>query len=342
MGRLANSPFRNLFLVVGAMVAVGACAVIAYMAAGWSLGDALYMVLLTVYTVGYGEVRPIDTPYLHAVTIATIVIGCTGMIVVTGFLVQALTFSQIRQLMGANRMRSDISKLKDHVVVCGYGRIGVMLARDLAAGRAPFVILERDEARVQEACAAGHLAIQGDATDEGSLRAVGIERATVMATVLPGDATNVFITLTARGLNGALRIIARGEAPSTEKKLIQAGADQVILPTHISAERIASMILYPHQATDTGDQRRMREVTAVLGDLGLQLEITVAAEGGALVGRSVDAIQTGADGALLVVAVNRRGGETVDRPGGDVRIAAGDGVVTVGRPGATLGLGKSD
>jgi voltage-gated potassium channel len=160
-----------------------------------------------------------------------------------------------------------------------------------------------------------------------------------MATVLPGDATNVFITLTARGLNAALRIIARGEAPSTEKKLIQAGADQVILPTHISAERIASMILYPHQATDTGDQRRMREVTTVLGDLGLELEVTVAAEGGDLVGRTVEAIQAAADGALLVVAINRRGGETVARPAGGVLIGAGDGVVTVGRPGSALALG---
>jgi voltage-gated potassium channel len=339
MRGLANSPFRNLLIVVAAMLAIGTCSVAAYMMAGWSAGDALYMVLLTVYTVGYGEVRPIDTAYLHAVTMATIVFGCTGMIVLTGVLVQALTFSQIRQLMGANRMRSDISKLTGHVVVCGYGRIGVMLARDLAAGGAPFVILERDEVRVEEARAAGHLAIQGDATDEGSLRAVGIERATVMATVLPGDATNVFITLTARGLNAALRIIARGEAPSTEKKLIQAGADQVILPTHISAERIASMILYPHQATDTGDQRRMREVTTVLGDLGLELEVTVAAEGGDLVGRTVEAIQAATDGALLVVAINRRGGETVARPAGGVLIGAGDGVVTVGRPGSALALG---
>lgn len=338
MGWLATSPFRNLIIVVGAMLAIGACSVCAYMMAGWSLGDALYMVLLTVYTVGYGEVRPIDTPYLQAVTMATIVVGCTGMIVLTGVLVQALTLSQIRQLMGANRMRSDISKLTNHVVVCGYGRIGVMLARDLAAGGAPFVVLEREEARVEEARAAGHLAIQGDATDEGSLRAVGIERATVMATVLPGDATNVFITLTARGLNADLRIIARGEEPSTEKKLIQAGADQVILPTHISAERITSLILFPNQGTNTGDERRMREVTTVLGDLGLELEVTVAGEGSAIVGRTVEALQAGVGGALLVVAINRKGGATVDRPGAAVMIGAGDGVVTVGRSGAALRL----
>lgn len=336
---LAHSPFRNLLLVIASMLVIGAAAVVAYMAAGWTLGDALYMVLLTVYTVGYDEVRPINTPYLHAVTMATIVVGCTGMIVVTGVLVQALTFSQIRQLMGANRMKSDIDRLKNHVVVCGYGRIGMMLALDLAAGGAELVILERREARVEEAKAAGYLVVAADATDEDALRAAGIERATVLATVLPDDATNVFITLSARGLNPGLRIIARGEAPSTEKKLIQAGANNVILPTHISAERIASMILYPNQATDTGDERRMREVTTVLGDLGLELEVTVAAEGGALVGQTVQAFEAAAGGALLVVAINRRGGEVVDRPGGGVAIGAGDGVVTVGRPGAALSLG---
>ena len=341
MGWLATSPFRNLLLVISAMLVVGACAVSAYMMAGWSLTDALYMVLLTVYTVGFDEVRPIDTPYLHAVTMATIVVGCTGMILLSGVLVQALTFSQIRQLMGANRMRSDISKLRNHVVVCGYGRIGLMLARDLADGGAPFVVLEREEARVEEARAAGHLAIQGDATDEASLRAVGIERATVLATVLPGDATNVFITLTARGLNAGLRIIARGEAPSTEKKLIQAGADNVILPTHISAERIASMILYPHLDPDSSDAGRMREVGKVLGDLGLELEVTVAAEDGGLVGQTVQSVQARSAGALMIIAINRKGGEVLDRPGGDVAIQAGDGVVTVGRPGAALELVSS-
>src|SRR6201986_3041589 len=98
------------------------------MHAGWSFSDALYMVLLTVYTVGYGEVHPIDTPYLHGVTIATMVLGCTGMILVTGALVQALTVFQIQQLLGAKSLTKEIERLKDHVVICGFGRIGVMLA----------------------------------------------------------------------------------------------------------------------------------------------------------------------------------------------------------------------
>jgi hypothetical protein len=136
MNGLAHSPFRNLVSIIVFMLVVAAAATLAYMAAGWSPDDALYMVLLTIFTVGYGEVRPIDTPFLHLVTMATIVLGCTGMILVSAALVQALTFSQIQQLLGANRVKTDINKLKDHVIVCGFGRIGVMLAKELSAGGA--------------------------------------------------------------------------------------------------------------------------------------------------------------------------------------------------------------
>ena len=137
MNALARSPLRNLVIAVAFVVTVVAFATLAYMGAGWNFADAIYMVLLTVYTVGYGEVHPIATPYLHAVTIATMVFGCTGMILVTSVLVQALTASQIQQLLGSNRVKSDIEKLKGHVIVCGFGRIGVMLAKDLAAAASP-------------------------------------------------------------------------------------------------------------------------------------------------------------------------------------------------------------
>ena len=254
MNRFAGTPVRNLtaFLVFMAAVVTSATGRLCGCRLEPHRRTFLYMVLMTVYTVGYGEVHPINTPYLHAVTMGTIVLGCLSMMtLVTGALVQVFTFSQIQQLLGSNlRRETDINKLKGHVIVCGYGRIGVMLARDLKAGGAAFVILERDEARLAEAREQGYLAWQGDATDETALRrAVDIKRASVLATVLPDDAANVFITLSARSLNPGLRIISRGEAPSTETKLIQAGASQVILPTHIGAERIAELILFPETRT---------------------------------------------------------------------------------------------
>src|SRR5271155_760406 len=124
MTPLAASPLRNLASVLAFVLAIVVVATGAYMRAGWSLEDALYMVILTIFTVGYGEVRPINTHYLHIVTMATIVFGCGGMILVTGVMVQVFTGLQIRQLLGINRVKTDINKLKDHVIVCGFGRIG--------------------------------------------------------------------------------------------------------------------------------------------------------------------------------------------------------------------------
>lgn len=331
MDRLFGSPLRNLTSIIGFMLVIMTLATIGYMVAGWSFADAIYMVVMTVYTVGYEEVRPIDTPFLHALTMSLIVLGCTGMILLTGALVQVLTFSQIQRLLGANRMKADIDRLKGHVIVCGFGRIGVMLARELAAGGAPLVVIERTEARFAEARAHGHLAIHADATDEAALIAAGVERAKVVATVLPDDAANVFITLSARALNAGLTIIARGEAPSTENKLIQAGADKVVLPTHIGAERIAEMVLFPETDRFVTGSERMRDVEKLLRDVGLDVEVVVAAERTAAAGATVEALEQAARGAFMVVQVNRRNGEAVTRPPLDLKIEVGDSLVVIGR-----------
>jgi voltage-gated potassium channel len=329
--RLLGSPLRNLISIIVFMLVVIGIATCAYMIAGWSFSDALYMVVLTVFTVGYGEVRPIDTTFLHVVTVSLIVLGCTGMILVTGALVQVLTFSQIQHLLGANRMKSDIDRLKGHVIVCGFGRIGVMLAKELSSGGADFVILERSDKRYAEARDLGYLAIQGDATDEDALRSAGIDRARTLATVLPDDAANVFITLSARSLNRELQIIARGELPSTESKLIQAGADKVVLPTHIGAERIAEMVLFPETARFIRGSDRMRDFEKVLRDLGLDVQVVIAAERSPAAGVTIEQLERGARGAFFVVQINHKEGEAITRPAGDVMIKAGDGLVVVGR-----------
>src|ERR1700744_5150267 len=163
---LLGSPARALTSIVVFMLVVVALATAAFMAAGWSFADASYMVLLTVYTVGYGEVHPIDTPYLHAVTVGLMILGCTGMILLTGALVQFLTITQLQQLFGVKRVKAEIDKLENHVIVVGFGRIGLMLAKDLAAGGAKFVIVEQNENRAAEVRALGYLCLVGDATDE--------------------------------------------------------------------------------------------------------------------------------------------------------------------------------
>jgi Trk K+ transport system NAD-binding subunit len=318
------------------MLVVATASTVAYMRAGWSFGDSLYMVLLTVYSVGYGEVRPVNTPYLHAITVATIVVGCTGMIAVTGSLVQVLTYFQLQQFIGGDRLKTEIDKLAGHVIICGYGRIGVRLAKDLAQGGVAVVIIERDEAAFEEAREAGYLCWNGDATDEAALRAVGVERAAVLATALPSDAVNVFITLSARSLNPKLKIIARGEEPSTERKLIQAGANQVVLPTYISAERMAEIVLFPETNRFVRSSERMLAFDKTLRDLGLELEVVVVEPKTAAVGQTIGDLEARAKGAFFVVQIEHANGEYITRPPPDMKVAAGDGLLVVGRRGGQI------
>jgi voltage-gated potassium channel len=333
MKELFRPPLRNLTFAVIYMVTVFVVATAAYLAVGWSFDDALYMVVITIYTVGYDEVHPIVTPLLRDITMITIVLGCTGMIFLTGSLIQFITINQLQLVFGTKRMQSQVDKLNDHIIVCGFGRIGQMLAHELKAGSARFVILERSDKRAEEARNLGYLTVQADATDEGGLKLAGIDRARALATVLPDDAANVFITLSARSLNRTIEIIARGEVPSTEKKLRHAGADKVVLPTHIGAERIAEMILYPEAARQARDTDKTRDFERTLNSYGLQLELVVAAEGGSFTGKTVGEIEREAKGEFFVVQLKHRSGKTVSKPSGDTPVEIGDGVVVVGREG---------
>ncbi len=333
MNALSSPQWRNLILGVCFVVTVAALAVSAYVLNGWSFGDALYMVVLTVFTVGYDEVRPINTEALRIVTMMLIFFGCTGMIFLTGALVQLITFQQIQQVLGYRRMNKQIDQMKDHVIVCGFGRIGNMLARELQAGKAEFVILEPSPDRFAEAREQGYFCIQADATEEEALKQAGILRARALASVVPSDAVNVFITLSARGLNKSLQIIARGESPSTEKKLLQAGANAVVLPAHIGAEQVASIILYPGISEILGQSDRRHQMEQDLRSLGLEIEVVTAAEGSAFVGLTVEEIELQAERSFFIVAIERSGSRAVERPSAASRIAAGDGVTILGRTG---------
>jgi voltage-gated potassium channel Kch len=327
-----DSPVRNLIGGVTFTITVMILAVTAYMSAGWSFRDALFMVVITVFTVGYEEVRPIDTPVLSGITIALIVLGCTGIIFLTGALVQFFTLNQINKLTGHKRMNAQIDQLTGHVVVCGFGRLGSVLARALSASSAAFVILEDDEARAADARAQGYLCIRGDATSETALHAAGVLRAHALASVLSNDALNVFITLSARALNPNLLIVARGELPSTESKLLQAGADKVVLPTHIGAERIAELLLYQESARFIEGLERSHGFQQALHNFGVELEVVTAAPQSPAVGMTVAAIERQAKGAFFVVQINRRDGDVHTAPPAAALVGAGDGVVLIGRP----------
>jgi Trk K+ transport system NAD-binding subunit len=331
MSRLLYFPLRGLAVVVGALLVVMLCATGAYVSAGWSLKDAIYMVVLTVYSVGYREVRPVDTAFLYTVTVTLIILGCTGMILLTGILAQALTFTQFQTLLGVNRMKTEIDKLTGHIIICGFGRLGTMLAQELKAGKANFVVVDRSEERLAQARERGYLCIHADATEEDTLRSAGIVRARALATVLPDDAANVFITLSARSLNKDLLIIARGEMPATESKLVQAGANKVVLPAHIGAERVAEMVLFPQTKQFIHGSEQMRKTERLLRDMGLDVEMAVVEKDSQADGITLRELERRANGTILVVQIDQRGGKTLARPDVGTVISAGDGVVLIGR-----------
>jgi Trk K+ transport system NAD-binding subunit len=324
---------RNLILGVAFVLIVASFAVLGYMHNGWSFADALYMVVLTVFTVGYGEVHPIDTPELRSITIVLMLLGCTGMIYLTGALVQFLTLTQIKEFLGSTRMHRQIEDLRDHVVICGFGRTGKMLAKELSSAKATFVVIEPNHTRFVEARELGYLCMHADAAEETVLKQAGVERARALATVVSSDPVNVFITLSARSLNGSVQIIARGEEISTEKKLFQAGANAVVLPAHIGAEQIASLILFPSIAgvMESSDRRRQMELD--LHTLGLEIEVVIAAAGSAFAGMTVEEIERKAERSFFVIAVEQAGSGKADRPLPGTRINAGDGITILGRSG---------
>jgi voltage-gated potassium channel len=324
-------PTRNLLYGLGFMAVVMVVGVIGYLMAGWDLSDSIYMVVISIFTVGYGEVRPIQEEGLRGLTMGVIALGCFSVIFVSGAFVQVLLEGQIRRVLGEKRMNAELKKLNKHTIICGYGRIGRMVAADLKAGQRPFIIVDKDAKRLEAARESGYLTLEGEATEETVLLEAGVTRAAVLATVLPSDASNVFITLSARELNPDLTIIARGEDPSTERKLLQAGANRVVLPAHIGAERITHLILFPEAVELIDDAEKSQHLKQELGDLGLEIEEAVIPKYSPWVGKPVGELENLHAGAIIVVALHRKGGGTELRPSREKLLYAGDGVVAVSR-----------
>ena len=193
-----NSSWRRILIGGTFFGLTCVVAVAGYMMAGWQFLDAVYMVVITVFGVGYGEARPVDEPGLKVFTMGVIIAGCSSGIYVVGGFVQMIAEGEINRVLGTRRMSNGIEQLSGHAIVCGFGRVGQMLVNDLAAAKHPLVVIDNSGQRIAEAQTAGFLTVLGSASDEPTLEAAGIARARVLATVLPDDTANVFITLTAK------------------------------------------------------------------------------------------------------------------------------------------------
>lgn len=233
-------------LVLALGLLVGAVGVGGYtLIEGWSFFDCLYMTVITITTVGYSEVNNLsDTGRLF--TIGLIAFGWASGLYAFGIFSQILLEGHLRNLFGRRRLERMIDSLKDHIIVCGYGRIGSLVCREVDGEGLPFVVVENDSKMLDAIENVGFLHVAGDATAEDVLVAAGVTRARCLISALPTDAANVYTVLTARDLNRDLHIICRAQDLGGEDKMVRAGADKVISPYEIGGRSLVQAALRPN------------------------------------------------------------------------------------------------
>ncbi|MCB2230545.1 potassium channel protein [bacterium] len=231
--------------MLGAVVIVSAGTVGYMYLEDWTFLDALYMTIITLSTVGFGEIRE-----LHAesrmFTIMLIVFGVALGGFIAAAVGQLIIEGQFRELVSRRKMEKRLRKLSDHFIVAGFGRVGRRVAVEFERQQVPFVVIEKDDQSVERLLNDGYLFVQGDATEEDVLREAGIETARTLISTLPDEALNVYLTLTARHMRGDLNIIARADFEEGEKKLIRAGANNVVIPHILGGVRMAMAATRPN------------------------------------------------------------------------------------------------
>ena len=296
---------------------------------GWSVGDALYMTVISLTTTGFQEVRALS-PAGRGVTVFVIVCGIASLAYVGGRVLQlAVELYLIRR----GRMDRQINRLKGHVILCGFGRMGRHIAEDLSEAGVQFVVVERDEETAAELDESGYLYLHGDASADDVLKKAGVERARGLIAVVSSDAENVYTILTAKSLNPNITIVARALADESEPKLRTAGADRVIKPYELVGRRIAQLVIRPVMVefVDTIARSKTGEITME--------EITVASTS-ALAGVALRDTTIRRDLNVIVVAIRRSEAELLYNPSPDTVFQAGDRLVAIGKREQLAELGE--
>ena len=312
---------KKFFLALGLILLVIAFGIAGYqLIEGWSFLDALYMTIITLTTVGYREVHDLSRNGM-LFTIVLLMLGVGTFLYALSAGAKIILEGELQELFGRKRLEKKIKELRNHYIVCGYGRMGKIICRELKAKHVPFVAIERngDFASMHEDI----LGISGDATNDEVLREAGIERARGLISVLPTDALNLYVVLSARELNSDLHIVARAGEEGSERKLLRAGADKVVSPYHIGGLRIAHTVLRPAVVD-------FIEFATKTGNIELQMEEVTIPEGSNMVGQSLDQCGIGRELGVIVVGIKRVSGEMKFNPTSRSTIKAGDTLIALG------------
>jgi voltage-gated potassium channel len=272
-------------VVVASVVVVGAAGYVLLL--GWSIDDALYMTVITMTTVGFHEIRTLDT--LGRTWTGVLAIAGVGIIFGTiGLVAERLATEAVSGRRERQRMADAVSRLTGHFILCGYGRVGRTVARELADARTPFVVVDINPDSVAQAADDGLLVVNGDATRDAVLEEAGIGRARVLITTTDSDANNVYVTLSARALNPGLFIVARSVDEQSSAKLVQAGADRTVSPYSQAGRQIAQVALRPRVADFLDYARSHGEVSFSIEEYEIGEEDPIAGQTvGALIARGI-------------------------------------------------------
>ncbi len=288
---------------------------------GWSFLDALYMTVTTITTVGFREVQPLGTGG-RIFTIVLIISGVGVLFYTLTSLVQFFIEGELLDILGVRRMRGRIESQRDHYVLCGFGRVGTEIAREFAARRTPFVIVESNPEAIARAQAAGYLLVEGDATSDAVLKEAGIDHARCLLAASDSDAGNTFIVLTAKALNPDLYVVSRAGRSESEPRMLRAGADRAISPYAIAGRRMALSALQPLMVEFIDTLAVGRHGETILA------EIEISAESG-LAGRTIEDVMQACRGSV-VLGVQKATGDIQVAPRGSTTLEMGDRLIVMG------------
>jgi voltage-gated potassium channel len=330
-GFLDRTPHLIIVVLLAAfLVALGTAGYVVI--EDWSVLDSLYMTVITLSTIGYGEVNPVSQPG-RIFTLILIVMGVGFFLYVIGNVVQFLVEGRIRLILGRHKLDKQIGQLNNHYIVCGYGRMGRAFCRYLTQKHLKFVVIEKNADRIPVMNTDQVLYVVGEATIEDNLITAGVTRASNLIAALGTDADNVFLVLLAKGLNPELYVVARASQNASKKPLDTAGADVVVSPFDIGARRMAHAILRPNVI-------RFLEFAFADESTDIHIEEIPVAASSKLVDVSLQESGIRQTYNLIILSMIKADGEMLFNPSASTTIGAGEKVIAVGSNESLMKLEK--